>query len=191
MQLFVFMWTPLLEETAGGYIHPGSVFVCFMLARLIGCEMFELFKIIMQTNSYKITIYITVSSCLSFLVDYFTRQFNIRFFMFVYYDGASGIFYPMMSSLKSQMIPEKLRTTIMNFFRMPTSIFAIISLIITKFITTYEICLLTFGFMFIGSCVNLYLLIIHEPPDYVHRKIETTSHLIEQNKELKKNNVYN
>ena len=41
LQLFLFIWTPLLEETAGGYIHPGAIFVCFMLARLIGSELFE------------------------------------------------------------------------------------------------------------------------------------------------------
>ena len=41
LQLFVFIWTPILEETAGGLIHPGSVFVCFMIARLAGSELFE------------------------------------------------------------------------------------------------------------------------------------------------------
>lgn len=43
LQLFIFIWTPLLEETAGGYIHPGSVFVCFMIARLMGSELFEVY----------------------------------------------------------------------------------------------------------------------------------------------------
>ena len=41
LNLFLFIWTPLLEETAGGLIHPGAIFVCFMLARLIGSELFE------------------------------------------------------------------------------------------------------------------------------------------------------
>lgn len=41
LQLFIFIWTPLLEETVGGFIHPGSVFVCFMIARLMGSELFE------------------------------------------------------------------------------------------------------------------------------------------------------
>jgi hypothetical protein len=41
LQLFLFIWTPLLEETAGGLIHPGAIFVCFMLARLIGSEFYD------------------------------------------------------------------------------------------------------------------------------------------------------
>jgi hypothetical protein len=44
LQLFIFIWTPLLEETAKGYINPGSVFVCFMIARLMGSELFEVIK---------------------------------------------------------------------------------------------------------------------------------------------------
>jgi MFS family permease len=39
--LFMFIWTPLLEETVGAKIHPGAIFVCFMLARLMGSELFS------------------------------------------------------------------------------------------------------------------------------------------------------
>jgi hypothetical protein len=39
--LFLFVWTPFLEETIGAFIHPGAIFACFMLARLIGSEFFD------------------------------------------------------------------------------------------------------------------------------------------------------
>jgi hypothetical protein len=39
--LFLFIWTPLLEETIGATVHPGAIYACFMLARLIGSEMFS------------------------------------------------------------------------------------------------------------------------------------------------------
>jgi hypothetical protein len=41
INLFLFIWVPLLEETVGGYINPGAIFACFMLARLIGAECLE------------------------------------------------------------------------------------------------------------------------------------------------------
>lgn len=41
LQLFLFIWTPLLEETIGGFVHPGAIFVCFMLARLVGSEFYD------------------------------------------------------------------------------------------------------------------------------------------------------
>jgi hypothetical protein len=94
---------------------------------------------LLQTNSYKITIFITITSCISFLIDYGCSEFTTRFFMFTYFDGVSGTFHPIMSSLKSQMIPEKLRTTIMNFFKIPINIVAILLLVLSKLMTTYEV----------------------------------------------------
>ena len=41
LALFLFFWTPLLEETANNLIHPGIIYVLFMIARLIGSEMFQ------------------------------------------------------------------------------------------------------------------------------------------------------
>lgn len=41
LQLFLFIWVPLLEETSGTFIHPGAIFVCFMFARLIGAELLD------------------------------------------------------------------------------------------------------------------------------------------------------
>lgn len=41
LALFLFFWTPLLEETAKNLIHPGTIYVCFMVARLIGSEVFQ------------------------------------------------------------------------------------------------------------------------------------------------------
>jgi len=41
LALFLFFWTPLLEETAHNLIHPGTIYVCFMIARLIGSEAFQ------------------------------------------------------------------------------------------------------------------------------------------------------
>jgi len=41
LALFLFFWTPLLEETAQNFIHPGTIYVCFMISRLIGSEAFQ------------------------------------------------------------------------------------------------------------------------------------------------------
>jgi hypothetical protein len=80
-----------------------------------------------------------------------------------------------MSTLKSQMLPEKYRTTIMNFFRIPINIFSILSLIGTKYMTTYQICLLCFGFMALSVGFNIYLIKVHTPPDATKREIKKTS----------------
>jgi len=99
--MFMFMWTPLLEESAKSLIHPGSIFVCFMLARLIGSELFEGIKKVLKTNTYILSILITMTGTLSFYIEYTFSNFTIIFIMLIYFDGLSGLLFPLMSSLKS------------------------------------------------------------------------------------------
>lgn len=183
--LWMFMWTPLLEETIPSTIHPGAIFICFMLARLIGSELFDGLKTVMKTNTYILTIIITLTGAISFLVSYLIRNFDLRFIMLLYFDGLSGIFMPLMSSLKSQMIPEKLRTTIMTFFRFPINICAILTLFFTKYLTTVDICLICFCFMVISFITNIILFKLHVPPDAEKRTVITSSKIRKSSKNLK------
>lgn len=88
------------------------------------------------------------------------------------------MFQPLMSSLKSQMIPERHRTTIMTFFRIPINFLSIGSLIGTRYLTTNQISLICFLFMLVGTIVNLYLFTIHTPPDSEKRNIKKTSEFL-------------
>jgi len=78
--------------------------------------------------------------------------------MFIYFDGLSGIMSPLMSCLKSQLIPEKFRTTVMNFFRLPINLFSIITLVLTNVINTNQICLIAVIMMGFAGLFNLILL---------------------------------
>lgn len=82
-----------------------------------------------------------------------------------------------MSSLKSQLIPEELRSTIMSFFRIPINLFAILSLLLTNWLTTYQICAVACGFMTFGFLANLYLIWYYEAPDTEKRQIVKVSAL--------------
>lgn len=86
LELFLFIWTPLLEETTGSYVNPGAVYTCFMIARLIGSELFESVKILMRTNSYLISVGITSTSALAFFISFIYADFTLRFWSFTYFD---------------------------------------------------------------------------------------------------------
>lgn len=176
--LFMFLWTPLLEETAGSLIHPGSCFVLFMLARLCGSELYDGLKKVLKTNTYILSIIITVTGTLSFYLEYQIRSFGFILVMLMYFDGLSGLLFPLMSSLKSQMIPEKLRTTIMTFFRIPINVCCILTLFFSQYISTSGICLICFGIMLVSAVVNILLFMWHTPPDAEKRKVETTTKII-------------
>lgn len=175
LALWVFIWTPLLEETNHTYINPGAIYACFMMAKLIGSELFDGLKKILKTNTYLITIVVTTTGCLSFWIDYSVQDFDVRFVALAYFDGLSGILQPLLSSLKSQMIPEKMRTTIMTFFRFPINFCAIITLFYSTYLTTSQICLVSGFFMLIASIMTLLLYILHTPPDCEKRKIISTT----------------
>jgi dipeptide/tripeptide permease len=75
-----------------------------------------------------------------------------------------------MSVLKSQMIPEKHRTTIMSFFRIPINVISILSLIFTEFISTNQICLLCFAIMLVATIINFILIKFYLPPDMTAKR---------------------
>jgi len=179
--LFMFVWTPLLEGVSNSYIHPGSVFVCFMLARLIGSDLFDGIKKTLKTNTYMLSIFITATGTLSFYFEYAFSNFAFIFIMLIYFDGLSGLLFPLMSSLKSQMIPEKLRTTIMTFFRLPINICCILTLCFSSYITTYQICLICFFIMLFSAVINVLLFMWHTPPDVEKRRVDRTSRIIKRN----------
>lgn len=96
-------------------------------------------KIILSTNSYYLTIFVTSTSCLAFFMDFISKEFYLILIMLIYFDGISGLFQPLMSSIKSELIEEEKRTTIMTLFRIPINLFAIITLLLTKVITTKQV----------------------------------------------------
>jgi hypothetical protein len=85
-----------------------------------------------------------------------------------------------MSVLKSQLIPEKYRTTIMNFFRIPISLISIIALVGTEFISTYQICLICFMLMVFSTFLNIILIMNYIPPEFiVKREVKRKSDFME------------
>lgn len=187
--LFMFMWTPLLEKAAGAKVHPGSIFVCFMLARLIGSELYDGIKKHLKTNTYILSIFVTITGTISFYVEYQFFYFHLVFCMLIYFDGLSGIIFPLMSSLKSQMIPEELRTTIMTFFRIPINICCILALYLSSWVSTLSICLMCTGIMAVSAIVNVMLFYYHNPPDAEKRVVQTTGQIIRKNSKLNLNEL--
>jgi hypothetical protein len=83
------------------------------------------------------------------------------------------------------MIPEKNRSTILNFLRMPINISAIVFLYATGVISTYQICMICSLIMLFASFVNTYLLFVHSPPDAEKRILKKTSEFSNVNERCK------
>jgi len=127
MYIFVFMWTPVLVNSIKDMSH-GLVFACFMLAVMIGSSLFSLL-----TNNYlkkeKLLLYTFLVAACTFLAPIWMPNNGLFVLIsFLVYEICVGIFWPCLGTLKAMYIPENVRSTIMNYFRVPTNLFVILIL---------------------------------------------------------------
>lgn len=178
VSLWIYLWTPLLEETSNMIINVGVIYLCFMFAKLIGCELYDGLKKILQSNTYLITLFLTLTACISFYIEFSYINFHFRLISLIYFDGTIGAFQPLMSSLKSQMIPEGNRSTIMTFFKLPINICNVLILFFSTYLTISQVCLIGFIVLLVSSFVSVILLSSHTPPDADIRVLLTTSEIL-------------
>lgn len=122
MYIFVFQWTPILDSAKPPL---GMVFACFMICIMIGSSLYSillsrkfpsesllLISVLMAIVSMIICVFTTIKG---------TEYVLISFLSFLLLEVAVGIYFPAIGYLRSQVIPEDLRASIMNWFRLPTN----------------------------------------------------------------------
>ena len=128
----------------------------------------------MGKNLFKIVSFISFTIIIDFFLTYYINSFSTRLYLFIYFDGISGIYEPTISVLKSSLIDHKIRSTVMNLFRLPRNVFSIILLFVSKYMTTYQICLVVVviaSITFFFALYGLYLLEIKKLPEKIRKSI--------------------
>jgi len=125
MYIFVFLWTPVLDT---GATPLGMVFSCFMVCIMVGSA---LFSILSQRGLSEATI---LKNCLLMIATTMaiccvtTRpgasniDTVVSFLAFLLLEIAIGMYFPAISYLRSQVIPESHRANVMNWFRVPMNV---------------------------------------------------------------------
>ena len=137
MYIFVFLWTPVLDT---GTTPLGMVFSCFMVCIMVGSALFSILAnrgyteanilkhcLIMISASMAICCYtarlVDLVLIIIYSVIFYFRpnatQFDtiISFIAFLVLEVAIGMYFPAISYLRSQVIPESHRANVMNWFR--------------------------------------------------------------------------
>lgn len=166
MYTFVFMWTPALKtvvETAAesnGTAAPGEttssflglIFAVFMVCVMIGSSFFKIFST-KRENLYKIPLYMHATAFMSMMtVTLFLDHKLIVYSCFLIFEGTVGVFYPSYGVIKSEKIPEDIRSAVMNIFRIPLNAFVVLLLLKIKYLSSrivFAICTLAHGFAFL------------------------------------------
>lgn len=168
MYTFVFMWTPALK-TSGDHLdeaantaistHLGLIFAVFMISVMIGSSFFKLFTL--KSDQYLYAIPILVHGCAflaMFCIPIFYDNKPMVYIMFVLFEGTVGLFYPSYGMIKSEKIPEDIRSGVMNIFRIPLNAFVVFLLLKIKTFpptVVFQICAVT-HFIALASYLYFY-----------------------------------
>jgi len=122
MYIFVFLWTPVLDN---GSTPLGMVFSCFMVCIMVGSNVFTLLTTRGFSEQYilKLCLYLIAGSmgvcCLTAGPEKNSLLTGVSFISFLVLEVGIGMYFPSISFLRSQVIPESHRANVMNWFRVP------------------------------------------------------------------------
>ncbi|KAF4659690.1 hypothetical protein FOZ61_004548 [Perkinsus olseni] len=117
MYVFVFMWTPALPES----MDPGTVFTDFMIAMMIGSEVFES----ITSRSLRLPSvlpYVLLVAAAALAVPCLTASPMRRLLAFCIFEACCGVYFPTHYSIRSSIVPASIRATMFNLYRIPLNV---------------------------------------------------------------------
>jgi len=127
MYIFVFMWTPSLEGSSSLPILHGWIFASFMLCVLVGSTVFG-YLMRAGHRVERFTGYMLAVACVALFVPAVTANHSLRLLSFFVFEGCCGIYWPALGTMRSRYIPEEVRATVMNVFRVPLNLIVVVVL---------------------------------------------------------------
>lgn len=124
--IIIFLWTPILEPAKPML---GVVFSTFMMSILTGQAFFQVLNLRKKlSTTVLLIISIAIALFANLLLVYSTHpgahDYALSFSAFVVFEIAVGIYFPAMGFLRSRIIPDTHRWSIMNWFRVPINLIA-------------------------------------------------------------------
>jgi len=136
---FVFEWTPALSGSAK--TPYGTIFATFMVACMAGSQIFSRFLSSGSPRTSLLVVLVASALALAIVPLDFALSTNLKYFGFLVFESLVGMYFPLMSTLKSQIVPEDHRSTIYNIFRVPLNAL-VVSLLLADFsvLITFSLC---------------------------------------------------
>merc|ERR1719242_3007674 len=125
MYIFVFLWTPVLDT---GNTPLGMVFSCFMVCIMVGSALFSILNNRGYSEAHILKMCLMIMSasmavcCVTARPGATSVDTIISFLAFLLLEVAIGMYFPAISYLRSQVIPESHRANVMNWFRVPMNV---------------------------------------------------------------------
>merc|ERR1719247_1551958 len=134
MFIFVFNWTPCLMEPKQPVPPFGHIFTGFMIFCLLGTRVYSYLSKTLAVEQIGFLIMLVSMGC--HLTVYLFSNVQIRFVAFLAFEACVGLYFPLMGTLKGDIVPEDMRSTIYNIYRFPLNVIVLLPLLLNFSITT-------------------------------------------------------
>merc|ERR1719231_389648 len=134
MFIFVFNWTPCLMEPKQPVPPFGHIFTGFMIFCLLGTRVYSYLSKTLAVEQIGLLVMLVSMGC--HLTVYLFADVQIRFVAFLAFEACVGLYFPMMGTLKGDIVPEDMRSTIYNIYRLPLNVIVLMPLLLNFSIST-------------------------------------------------------
>lgn len=132
MYIFVFMWTPALQEVAtaptGKDSLPfGLIFSTFMVCCMAGSSIFSIGIDYAKGESLGVVVFAVAAVAMGTIALADNQQ--AKFVAMNLFECTVGMYWPIMGTLKGAIVPESKRAAIYNLYRIPLNFIVLFSLL--------------------------------------------------------------
>jgi len=134
MFIFVFNWTPCLMEPDQPVPPFGHIFTGFMIFCLLGTRVYAYLAGSLAVEEIGLIVMAVSMAC--HLTVFLVENVMVRFVAFLVFEACVGLYFPMIGTLKGDIVPEDMRSTIYNIYRLPLNIIVLMPLMLNFSIST-------------------------------------------------------
>ena len=139
LNIFLFSWTPILQNSTDGGINVGFIFTCMVITLILGTTIYEITILHLGCDYYSSIAVSLLFESLLFIAVYFIDSFTCRLILLSAINGVTGFYNPLNSIIKSKILVDKYRALLMNIFRIPLNFYVIVVLITLRFMDPFDV----------------------------------------------------
>lgn len=159
LNIYLFSWTPILKQSTPGGMNVGFIFTTMVLTMIVGTKTYEVLIVYMKADNY-----ISIAGCmllqgLLMYLTYAVNGFLPRMIFLALFNGLTGFYNPLNSTIKSNILMEKYRALLMNMFRIPLNTYVIIVLLTLRMMNPFTVAIINGTMCIVAFLIGLYLVI--------------------------------
>merc|ERR1712228_656457 len=109
-------------------IDHGMIFAVFMESCLVGTTLSGILSKSMEWKTEKIAAFLSFVASVCLVAVPMTDSYEARLFYFIVFECCVGCYFPIIGALRGKYVPDNVRATIMNIFRIPLNVIVVIVL---------------------------------------------------------------